>query len=47
MISINKYTNENQSLVKSKLTTTFYYNDSRVLIPDLVNVQRNSFQNFI
>ena len=47
MVSINKYTHENKSLVKSKLTTSFYSNDSRVLIPDLVNIQRNSFQNFV
>jgi DNA-directed RNA polymerase subunit beta len=47
MVSINKYTHENKSLVKSELTTSFYSNDSRVLIPDLVNIQRNSFQNFV
>jgi DNA-directed RNA polymerase beta subunit len=47
MFSINNYNNENNSLVKCKFNTTFYYNDPYVLVPDLVNIQRNSFQNFV
>jgi DNA-directed RNA polymerase beta subunit len=37
----------NDSLIKEKFNTTLYYNDPNVLVPDLVNIQRNSFQNFV
>jgi DNA-directed RNA polymerase subunit beta len=47
MFSINNYNHEINSLVKEKLNLTFYDNDSHVIVPDLVNIQRTSFENFV
>ena len=44
MYSIN---NEKNFLDNSKMNATFYSNPSYVLVPDLVNIQRTSFQNFV
>ena len=47
MFSINNHNNENNFLVKDQFNRRFYYNDLYVLIPDLIDIQRNSFQNFL
>ena len=47
MFSRNKHNNENNFLVKDQFNRRFYYNDLYVLIPDLIDIQRNSFQNFL
>ena len=47
MLSINKNQSEKNYLIKNKSITHFSFNHEYLMIPDLVDIQRMSFKNFI